>query len=312
VELDRDMPTTDEQWSEVIEDKEFKTEGLSRSNKSKVLIKNCDFSVNESERTMLSLSNCQDCRVEGCKFHDKDTKGVGLKIAGEHTKRIVVDDCEFYNLTYDQENGGEPIRIGNSHSSGVWFDCTVRNCYFHNLKADPETVSIKSCGNVIEDCRHENCRSSFVIRHGGFAKIRNNRFKGEGGIRIYGYGNEITGNRFKDNQSDRFPPITLGAGNREKDPNFTAPDKPSGREGESHAIYAQINNNTIKDNTFENCKHTIRRRTDNPLQPINSDIQDLIEAAIAESVEVYELEQREAKEELEEEEKERSKEKRKE
>jgi poly(beta-D-mannuronate) lyase len=299
------MSTTEGQWSQVIENKEFKTEGLSLRGKSKVLIRNCDFSVNKSDDTMLSLSNCKDCRVEGCKFHDKDSKGVGLKIAGEDTKRIVVDNCEFYDLTYSKDNGGEPIRIGNSHSSGVWFDCTVRNCYFHNLKADPETVSIKSCGNVIENCKHENCKSSFVIRHGGFAKIRNNRFKGEGGIRIYGYGNEITGNHFEDNQSERFPPITLGAGDVEKDPNFSASDKPTGREGSSHSNYAQINNNTIKDNTYQNCKRTIVKRTDEPLKPINSDIQDLEEAPAAS--EVDELEQREAKEEREEEEKESNK-----
>jgi hypothetical protein len=299
------MSTRVEQWSEVIENKEYKTEGLSLRGRSKVLIRNCDFSVNKTDETMLSLSNCQDCRVEGCKFHDKDTKGVGLKIAGPETKKIVVDNCEFYKLTYDQENGGEPVRIGNSHSSGVWFDCTVRNCYFHDLKADPETVSIKSCGNVIENCKHENCKSSFVIRHGGLAKIRNNRFKGEGGIRIYGYGNEITGNHFEDNQSDRFPPITLGWGNEEKDPNFIAPDKPSGREGESHSAYAQINKNTIKDNTYNNCSRTIIRRTNEPREPINSDIQDLERAPAA--PEVDELEQREGKEEREEEQKERNK-----
>jgi len=296
------MSTTDEQWSQVIENKQFKTEPLSLSNKSKVLIRNCDFSYNKADTTMLTLSNCQDCRVENCKFHDKDTLGLGLKIAGEKSKGTVVEGCEFYNLKYSESNGGEPMRIGNSHSSGVWFNTTVRNCHFHDLSADVETVSIKCCGVVVEGCLHENNKSSITVRHGGFAKIKNNRFKGSGGIRVFGYGNEITGNHFEDNQSDKFPPITLGAGNVEKDPNFTAPDKPSGKEGQSHAKYAQINNNTIKDNTYQNCKHTIRRRTDKPLEPINSDIQDLVEEAAVQPEEVHELEQREAKEESEEEE----------
>lgn len=262
-------------WSQVIENKQYKSSGLSLSGKKNVLIKNCDFSVNKSDGSMLSLSNCQDCRIEGCKFHDKTTKGVALKIAGENTKRIVVEDCEFYKLTYSDSNGGEPVRIGNSHSSGCWFDCTVRNCYFHHLAADPETISIKSCGNLVEFCTHENNKSSFVVRHGGFATIRNNLFKGEGGIRVYGYGNTIENNHFQDNKSSKFPPLTLGAGNVEKDPNFTSPDKPSGKEGKSHANYAQINKNTIRNNTYQNCSSTIKRRTDKPLKPKDSVIEDL-------------------------------------
>src|SRR5918996_1596866 len=262
------MSTTEQQWSQVIENKKFDRERLSLKGKSKVLIRNCDFSVNESEEAMLTLSNCQDCRVEGCKFHDKDTEGVALKMRGGDTKRIVVDNCEFYKLTYNAGNGGEPVRIGNSETSGVSFDCTVRNCYFHDLRADPETVSIKSCGNVIENCRHENCKSSFVVRHGGFAIIRNNRFKGEGGIRIYGYGNIITGNHFEGNQSNKFPPITLGAGDVKKDPNWIDVDTPSGREGVSHSRYAQINNNTIKDNTKHDCRKTLVYRKDKPLRHI--------------------------------------------
>jgi hypothetical protein len=266
-------------WTQVIENKQFKTEGLSLSGKKDVLIRNCDFSVNKEGGTMLTLSNCTGCRVENCKFHDKTTKGVGLKIAGPGSKGNVVEGCEFYKMTYSTDNGGEPMRIGNSHSSGVIMNTLVRNCYFHDLAADPETISIKCCGNIVENCRHENNKSSFVIRHGGFATIRNNRFKGEGGIRIYGYGNVIEGNHFEDNKSATFPPITLGAGNVAKDPNFTAPDKPSGKEGESHANYAQINNNTIKNNTQKNCTKTIVTRTDKPLKPINSTIEPLKETA---------------------------------
>ena len=223
---------------------------------------------------MLTLSNCQDCKIEGCKFHDKNTKGLGLKIAGENTKRVHVDNCEFFKLTFSDANGGEPMRIGNSHSSGVWFDCLVTNCYFHDLAADPETISIKSCGNKVEFNTQENCKSSFVIRHGGFTTIRNNLFKGEGGIRIYGYGNVIENNHFQDNKSAKFPPITLGAGNVAKDPNFTAPDKPTGKEGKSHANYVQINHNTIRNNTYQNCTTRIKRRTDNALKPMESTIEE--------------------------------------
>src|SRR5215213_5899841 len=200
----------------VIEGKTFDTEGLTLKDCKRVTVKNCDFSYNKTDTDMLYLSNCQDCTIQNNKFHDKSTKGLGIKATGASTKNIIIEANEMYKLTYSDSNGGEPIRLGNSDFSGCFFNCIVRNNYFHDLAADPETISVKSCGNIIENNRHENCKSSFVVRHGGLCTIRNNQFKGEGGIRIYGFGNKITGNHFKDNQSSKFPPITLGAGTAEK------------------------------------------------------------------------------------------------
>jgi len=254
----------------VIEDKKFAKEGLTLKNCKNATIRNCDFTYNEAGKDMLYLSDCQNCKILNNKFHDKNTKGLGIKVAGSKTKDHLIENNEMYKLTYSASNGGEPIRLGNSNTSGCYFNCIIRNNYFHDLAADPETVSNKSCGNIIENNRHENCKSSFVVRHGGLCTIRNNRFVGEGGIRIYGYGNKIVSNQFKDNRSDKFPPITLGAGTATKDPNFTTYSKPSGKSGESHAIYAQVRENTIQDNVFENCKTRIFTRTDKPLKPLNN------------------------------------------
>lgn len=262
-------------WSQIIENQTFKDKGLSLSGKSDVLIRNCDFSYDKSDTTMLTLSNCKGFRVENCKFHSKRTKGLGLKIAGTGSGEVV--GCEFYDLTFSDANGGEPVRIGNSHSSGVTFKVTFRDNYFHNLAADPETISIKCVGATVEYNTFENNKSNVTVRHGGFATIRNNLFKGSGGIRVYGYGNVIENNHFQDNKDSKYVPLTLGAGTVAKDPNFTAPDKPSGKEGTSHAEYAQINHNTIRNNTFKNCSKTVVQRTDKSLKPINSTIEPLKE-----------------------------------
>lgn len=258
----------------VIEGKKFDKEGLTLTNCKNATIKNCDFSYDASGKDMLVLSDCQNCKIQDSKFHDKKTKGLALKITGSKTKGHTIERCEFFKLTYSDANGGEPIRLGNSDTSGCFFNCTVRDNYFHDLAADPETVSSKTCGNIIENNRHENCKSSFVVRHGGLCTIQNNQFQGEGGIRIYGYGNKITGNHFKDNQSSKFPPITLGAGNKEKDPNFTSYNKPSGKKGSSHATYAQVRDNVIENNTFENCKTRIFTRTNEPLKPRDNTIRN--------------------------------------
>ena len=221
------------------------------------IIDGCDFEYDKSDTTLLTLSNCRKCTVRNCKFHDKSTKGLFLKISGGNTSGNIVEGCEFWNHTFNDENGGEPVRIGNSSSSGCLFNTQFRKNSLHDLRADVETISIKSCGNVIEDNDFENNASMIAFRHGGFNKVRNNRFKGKGGIRLYGTGNEITDNYFKDNKDTKWVPISIENGNTERDPNFTSENKPSGKEGNSHAMYDQVIDNKITGNKFENCTKTI-------------------------------------------------------
>jgi Chondroitinase B len=215
-------------------------------------IVNCDFSSNQSGESMLHLSDCRGCTVSKCKFHDKSTIGVTLKIDGSKTKDNIVEDCEWSNLTYSEGNGGEPLRLGNSRVSHLFFKTIVRNCRFRGLSADVETISIKSCGNIIEHCRHENCKSSFVIRHGHTNTIQDSEFLGEGGIRVYGKGNRILRNGFKNNNSKHFPPLTVVNGNTKDEPN----EGDSGSGG-GHASYTQVRNNEIIGNTFDNCKKCV-------------------------------------------------------
>jgi hypothetical protein len=192
------------------------------------------------------------CTVSKCKFHDKDTVGEALKIDGEKTKDNIVEDCEWWDLSYDEGTGGEPVRLGNSRVSHLFINSIIRNCTFKDLRADVETISIKSCGNIIERCRHENCKSSMVIRHGHTNTIQDNEFIGEGGIRVYGKDNKILRNHFKENNSKQFPPLTLVNGDTENEPN-------EGASGSSniHASYTQVRNNEITGNTFENCSKCV-------------------------------------------------------
>lgn len=262
------------------------TSPTSFSNKSNFIIKDCDFDFsseqqqkdskgNDVSTTMLTLNNCKNGIVLNCHFHNKKPKGLGLKIAGAGTNNVFVDNCEFDNLTYSAGNGGEPMRIGNSQHSGIWFDCTVRNSNFHDLKADVETISIKSCGNIIEHNHFKDNDSNVTVRHGGFATIQENDFEGLGGIRVIGPYNKIINNRFKNNKSsgDRAP-IILAYANARVDPNFTAVDKPSGKEGRSHAMYAQVVGCEISGNVFENCIKTIVFRTGKPIAPENNKIEN--------------------------------------
>jgi hypothetical protein len=200
---------------------------------------------------MLVLKNCVNCTISNCVFKDKSTKGNFITLLGERSDHNVIDHCEFKNHTFDDRNGGESIRIGNSNFSSCSFNTTVQYCYFHDLRADKEDISIKSCGNVLQNNRHENCESSFTIRHGGSNTIQNNVFIGSGGIRVYGDDNGIKGNVHLNNDNDGdFLPLRIDNGNLEEDPNFDR----GCRDGCSHAVYARVKNNTIEGNIYYNCK----------------------------------------------------------
>jgi len=225
---------------------------------------------------MCSVTDCENVTVRRCVFRDKDTLGVALNVTGANTKKVTIEYCLFENLAYNDKNGGEPLRLGNSPYSGCSFESTVRYCIFRNNAADPETISIKSCHNTVEDCYFINNESNVTVRHGGLATIRHNRFKGLGGIRLYGYGNKVYNNLFEDNPGrEKFAPIIIANGNKKKDPNWTDVHMPSGKAAsDGHAIYAQNVANEIYGNRFKNCKITIYYRKDQKLQPKDLKLKD--------------------------------------
>jgi Chondroitinase B len=227
--------------------------------KSGIVIEGFDFrKLNKSGEKQCSVTNCQNVTIRRCIFGNKTTLGQGLNIVGARTKNITVEYCIFEKMTFTEDNGGEPLRFGVSNQSGINFDSTVKFCIFRGLSSDPEAISIKSCGNTVEDSFFVDNRSNVTVRHGGKNTIRHNLFTGRGGIRIHGYGNRAVWNCFDDNQEeDSFSPVVLRYGNAEKDPNWTDFKTPSQREGSSHAIYARTLNTEVSNNEFKDCKNTI-------------------------------------------------------
>ncbi|MFL6486750.1 MAG: chondroitinase-B domain-containing protein [Nitrososphaera sp.] len=212
--------------------------------------------------------------MQYCKFRKKTTKGQGLNITGAKTKKVTVQYCIFEDFSFKESNGGEPLRLGNSQFSGCIFECIVKNNIFRNLKSDPECISIKSCNNIIEDNFFINNESNVCVRHGGLTNIRHNYFKGTNGVRIHGYGNYVGYNCFEDNSGtdEDLSPITVRWGKADKDPNWDDYNKPSGKEGSSHAEYAQAIDTVIEGNEFKNCKKTVvpLKKGDVTLSPKNT------------------------------------------
>jgi Chondroitinase B len=276
----------DVQKGAIIKDQNFKTgQRLGSSNKitENVQIINCDFSANEENGNMLELINCKNCVVSDCCFHGKKTAGLCILIDGAASENNKIDGCLFCDFTItdaygkdfkkrfgdDEHLNAEPIRIGNSRRSACCFGTTISSCHFKKLRADVETISIKSCGNKILNNLHEDCESNITIRHGGHNIIQDNLFKGSGGIRVYGSHNEIIGNYHENNSNSDKSPLTIGNGTNEDDPNFNQNDKgqhsgePLDNEGKrihkdgcGHVVYARAKHNIIRDNKYVNCKVT--------------------------------------------------------
>jgi hypothetical protein len=249
----------------------IKDQSKSFSNKSDTtIVEGFDFSVNGKDVKMCNVTDCQNVIIRGCKFSGTNMLDVALNIRGAKTKKVIVEYCIFENMDTDLDNGGEPLRLGNSEFSGCSFESIVRKCIFRNLKADPETISIKSANNIVEDCYHINNNSMITVRHGGLAEIRFNTFQGKGGVRLLGYGNKVHDNLFENNQErGKLSPIQVQNGSREKDPNWTDVKSPSGKRGSGHATYARCVDNEITANEFRNCKTKIFFRTDKSLSPKN-------------------------------------------
>jgi Chondroitinase B len=229
-----------------------------------IVLRNCTnctiedktFSYN-GDGDMLTLENCVDCKILRCTFQNRTNKGNFIHIREKDSKRNRIERCTFKDHTFGGENGGEAIIIGLDRWTGCEFETYVQKCEFINCRGDPELISIKSCGNVLENNRiisnQDNPRGTFSIRNGGFNKIRNNVFEGPSGIRVLGDSNEITGNYHKNNGDGDIRPLAIENGNVETDLNFDN-GKPSNKEGGSNDKYARAKKNFIEGNIYENCE----------------------------------------------------------
>ena len=224
-----------------------------------ITIEGFDFrGLDVNNQKQLNLSDCQNVTVRRCIFGQKTTKGVGLNVVGSKTRNITIEYCIFENMTFTADNGGEPLRLGLSDYSGITYNCLVRNCIFRNLRSDPETISVKSCGNVIEDNFFVNNKSNVTVRHGGFTTIRHNLIINGGGIRIHGYGNRVEYNCIGNNlDTESLAPIQLRYGDAEKDPNFTDVKTPSEKAKDVDPVYARTVDTRVENNEFKNCRKTV-------------------------------------------------------
>lgn len=197
----------------------------------------------ESDWLGITGKNSAYNRIDYNTFANKETAGNFVLMLGsdENMPRYnKIDHNYFSNHTYSSGNGGECLRIGNSAYATKDSMTTVEYNVFEKCDGDAEVISVKSSNNIIRFNEFKNNEGSVVLRHGNENQINGNIFlQNEGGVRIYGYGHNITNNYFKENHGDGvMQTLILGRGTVEED-----------EEG-SNDEYRQTEDVLVLNNTF--------------------------------------------------------------
>jgi hypothetical protein len=223
----------------------------------------------------LHVKNGIDNKFEDIKFHDRTNGGVIMVLDGPKTDDNTLKNITWENISSKDKNGAEPLRIGNSDVSHIWFQTYCENLVFKNIETkEPEILSIKSCGNTISGGHVENCTGMITVRHGHTNTIEKVTFEGQGGIRLYGKNNKVEGTEHRNNHSpsDDFPPIAVVNGSSLQDPNEAAGLEPREQAEDGHATYTQVKNGSISQCKFINCDKAIvwgrDKNSKDPFKPI--------------------------------------------
>jgi Chondroitinase B len=169
--------------------------------------------------------------------------GMG-KLISKYNKIL---DNHLYNQKYTASagaptNGCEMMRIGSSEICNQDFFTEVAgNTMEDQATTDTELITVKSSSNDIHDNKIRAVKSSPTFRHGRLNKFRNNTLEGTG-LRIYGRGHIVTGNKFLKNPLNALRQIVVGTGRyAEEEDNITSGD----------ANYTQVRDLLFENNFVE-------------------------------------------------------------
>ena len=154
-------------------------------------ITGCDFAFNSSDAPIVSLY-AKNNRLDHCIFHDFTKAGVWVEVKRTSaTDYVLIDHNIFRNRNPGSGNGFETIRIGTSGNSLSNSRTTIWNNLFEKCNGELETISNKSCENIIYANTITSTQGTITLRHGNRSIVANNKMlqnsiSGTGGIRVYG------------------------------------------------------------------------------------------------------------------------------
>jgi len=166
-------------------------------------ITGCDISFNTSNGPIISIYS-KNNRCDHCIFSNFSKFGVWLEVKRNSlVDYILIDHNIFKNRSEGTGNGFECIRIGTSGNSLSNSRTIIENNLFENVNGETETISVKSCENIIYKNILKDTKGTITLRHGNRSIVSKNKFyqnniNGSGGIRVIGEDHIIFSNLIKE------------------------------------------------------------------------------------------------------------------
>ncbi|MDR2475617.1 MAG: T9SS type A sorting domain-containing protein [Bacteroidales bacterium] len=199
-------------------------------------------------------------KVDHCYFANKTAGGVLMMISLDNTdsqenSHIIEYNFFGYRQKFEPGNNAETIRIGDSKTSRSSSATIIRNNFFYTCDGEAETVSIKSCDNLVSQNIFYESAGSVVCRHGNRNTIEENVFIGNsksncGGVRIINKGQQVRNNFFQEiagTGSRSALCVMMGI--------FEVPTSGTNTDREPLNAYHHVTEAIVNNNTFINCKN---------------------------------------------------------
>jgi poly(beta-D-mannuronate) lyase len=214
--------------------------------------------TDNSERwVMLYGKNNQ---VDHCYFANKTAGGVLMMIHLDHANsrennHIIEYNFFGYRPKFEPGNNAETIRIGDSKTSRSSSKTVIRNNFFYTCDGEAETVSIKSCDNLITQNILYESAGAVVCRHGNNNTVEANVFIGNnksncGGVRVINKGQQVRNNFFQEiagTGSRSALCVMMGI--------FEVPASGTDTDKEPLNAYHHVTEATVNNNIFIHCKN---------------------------------------------------------
>ena len=188
-------------------------------------------------------------RVDHCRFSGKNNSSpllvVWLNSGLPNDHRI--DRNYFGRRSFDGENGGETIRVGDSKTSLQISRTIVEENLFEDCDGEVEIISNKSCENIYRHNTFRRNAGTLTLRHGNRCVVEGNWFFGEGktssgGIRIIGEDHRVINNYLANLTGERF---------------FSALGFMAAVENSEASGYLQIKRAVVAFNTLVDCRNSV-------------------------------------------------------
>ena len=197
-------------------------------------------------------------RVDHCYFANKTVAGIIVQIwldeDGEsYHNHHRIDHNFFGERPLLGANGAEIIRIGHSWSSQNPSCTIVEDNVFYHCDGENETISVKSCENIVRRNLFYENRGSITLRHGHNNLIETNVFIGNNldntmGIRVINQGHKVYNNYMQEitgTDSDGAMVVRMGV--------YEKPTPETDIKKEPLTSYHRVVDVDIAFNTFINC-----------------------------------------------------------